>query len=157
MDTLSPEKRSAYPLPQTSCDGMRIVTWLAKIEWALGWIFWQSIIFHLSEYPPNHQGLSIFALLNSEPVFKVVWHCIQTWQPFSSQLRNRSPYGPLPVFWCLRTIGLRISPYQKLSKLRSEKVAPLFCNFLSWNRVRERSNIYISLSVLITDKEPVGS
>jgi hypothetical protein len=31
----------------------------------------------------------------------------------------------------LRTIGLRISPYQKLSKLRGENLAPLFCNFLS--------------------------
>ena len=43
-------------------------------------------------------------------------------------------YGPCPVSWYLRTIGLRISPYQKLSKLRSENVAPHFCKFLSWNR-----------------------
>jgi hypothetical protein len=34
---------------------------------------------------------------------------------------------------------------QKLSKLRKKNLAPLFCHFLSWNRVRERSNIYISL------------
>jgi len=49
-------------------------------------------------------------------------------------------YGPF-FFW--RTIGLRISPYQKLSKMRSENVAPLLCKLLSWNRVWERSNIYI--------------
>ena len=29
----------------------------------------------------------------------------------------------------VRTIGLRISPYQKLSKLRGENLAPLFCYF----------------------------
>jgi hypothetical protein len=32
-----------------------------------------------------------------------------------------------------------------LAFLRLKKnLAPLFCQFLSWNRVRERSNIYIS-------------
>jgi hypothetical protein len=46
----------------------------------------------------------------------------------------------------LRTIGLRFSLYQKLSKMRKNNLAPLFCQFLSWNRVQERSNIYISLT-----------
>ena len=50
-------------------------------------------------------------------------------------------YGPFYYFF-LRTIGLRFSLYQKLSKLRKKNLAPLFCQFLSWNRVRERSNIY---------------
>ena len=53
-------------------------------------------------------------------------------------------YGPLYIYiFFLRTIGLRFSLYQKLSKLRKRNLAPLFCQFLSWNRVRERSNIYI--------------
>ena len=58
-------------------------------------------------------------------------------------------YGPLYIYiyiyiYILRTIGLRFSLYQKLSKLRKKNLAPLFCQFLSLNRVRERSNIYIS-------------
>jgi hypothetical protein len=39
-------------------------------------------------------------------------------------------YGPF-FFFSLRTIGLRFSLYQKLSKLRKKNLAPLFCQFLS--------------------------
>jgi hypothetical protein len=58
-------------------------------------------------------------------------------------------YGPLYIFF-LRTIGLRFSLYKKLSKLRKKNLAPLFCQFLSWNRVRERSSIYfVSLDIYL--------
>ena len=54
------------------------------------------------------------------------------------------------LFIFLRTIGLRFSLYQKLSKLRKKNLVPLFCQFLSWNRVRERSNIYfVSLDIYL--------
>jgi hypothetical protein len=60
-------------------------------------------------------------------------------------------------FWYLRTIGLQISPYQKLSKLRSENVVPLFCKFLSWNRVRETVFSNISSTMLLVDFMLVAS
>jgi hypothetical protein len=38
------------------------------------------------------------------------------------------------VFWYLRTIGLRISPYQKLLKVCGENLAHLFRKLLSWKK-----------------------
>ena len=46
------------------------------------------------------------------------------------------------LFWW--TIGLWISPYQKLSKMCGENSAHPFCKLLSSNRVRERSKVYVS-------------
>jgi hypothetical protein len=37
-------------------------------------------------------------------------------------------------FWYLRTIGLQISPYQKLSKVCGENPVHLFCKLLSWKK-----------------------
>ena len=37
--------------------------------------------------------------------------------------------GPFYFYFFLRTIGLRFSLYQKLSKLRKKNLAPLFVNF----------------------------
>jgi hypothetical protein len=50
-----------------------------------------------------------------------------------------SRYGPVLILWPV--VAAILDLYQKLSKLRKKN---LFCQFLSWNRVRERSNIYIS-------------
>ena len=38
-------------------------------------------------------------------------------------------YGPLVVLFFWRTIGLRISPYQKFAELHQEFVAPFNSNF----------------------------
>ena len=41
-----------------------------------------------------------------------------------------APDGPFYFFiFLLRTIGLRFSLYQKLSKMRKKNLAPLFCQF----------------------------
>jgi hypothetical protein len=45
------------------------------------------------------------------------------------KLRNRSPLWSFFFFFFWRTIGLRISPYQKFAELRQEFVAPFNSNF----------------------------
>ena len=43
--------------------------------------------------------------------------------------RWRSPYGPWPVFWYLRTIWLRISPYQNFRNCAVKMLRRFFANF----------------------------
>ena len=60
------------------------------------------------------------------------------WQEMSWSLQISCGTVALVVlgefFWYMRTIGLRISPYQKLSKVRGENPVHLFCKLSSWKK-----------------------
>jgi hypothetical protein len=85
-----------------------------------------SIAFFIIKINNNEYNHRVFRLYN-------LYYSSNTWRSCGTV----ALYGP----FFLRTIGLRFSLYQKLSKLRKKNLAPLFCQFLSLNRVRERSNI----------------
>ena len=66
---------------------------------------------------------------------------------FRTHLTPVALYGPLYIYIYiyiyLRTIGLRFSLIKNFQHCAKKNLTPLFCQFLSWNRLRERSNIYI--------------
>ena len=100
-----------------------------------------SCMWKICHLGPNFTKISLWKLKG-----QIIFFCIFQVPPTILKVHSCGTvalYGPFYLFF-LRTIGLRFSLYQKLSKLCKKNLAQLFCQFLSWNRVRERSNIYIS-------------